>query len=140
MSAIPLFDTRTKRRTAPRTRAVSKRRRLVAQWITAQIVIFGIVAGLTYGASCLIGHILLEQARRSGLEASERSALARKDVSTLRQRVERLVGIRSVEQWAAVREFSNDTSLLPPTSRSKPIALSLSVEPKPTKQDGTPSH
>ncbi|HRI44906.1 MAG TPA: hypothetical protein PLL78_00665 [Fimbriimonadaceae bacterium] len=34
--------------------------------------------------------------------------MARKDVAALRQKIERLVGLRSVERWAEVRGFAPD--------------------------------
>jgi hypothetical protein len=69
---------------------------------------FLFIAGCSYAASSLIGQTMLEQARREGLRASERAAMARKDVAALRQRIERLLGLRSVEKWAEVRGFRHD--------------------------------
>lgn len=74
----------------------------------AYALAFGFLVACSYAASSLVGHTLMEQARRDGLRATERAAMARKDVAALRQRIERLVGLRSVERWAAIRGFAPD--------------------------------
>lgn len=76
--------------------------------ILTYVFVFAFIVASSYAASSLIGHTLMEQARREGLRASERASLARKDVAALRQRIERLVGLRSVERWATVRGFAPD--------------------------------
>lgn len=121
MSAIPVPGPRTRTRPIPRTRAKSTANHAVRDSLLNYTLAFGLLFGLTYGASSLLGQTMMEQARREGLQARERAQTARKDVAVLRQRVERLVGMRSVEQWATVRGYSLDTT----TPGRKPVNLTM---------------
>jgi hypothetical protein len=120
MSAIPLPNVRTETRPLTRTRAVSKQRKVVGEAILAYSAAFAFLVAATYGASSLAGQTMMEQARREGLHAKERALDARKDVATLRQRVERLVGMRSIDQWASVRGFVTEGALVSTPKTAKP--------------------
>lgn len=121
MSAIPLNGPRTRTRPIPRTRAKTEANHALRDSILWYALGFSIIVGLTYGTSSLVGQTMMEQARREGLQARERAQDARKDVAVLRQRVERLVGMRSVEQWATVRGYTLEGA----TPVRKPMNLTM---------------
>lgn len=97
--------------TTPRERVQSRQRigsrARMFERIVGQLAMFGIVVGLTYAGSSLGGRILTEHERREAITAQQRARLARTDISVLRQRVERLTGVRAVERWALSRGFMN---------------------------------
>jgi hypothetical protein len=70
------------------------------------MALFIAVVLLTFFASSLAGHVAVEKARREGLRALERAKEARKAEVVLRNRVDLLTGIRSVETWSAANGFA----------------------------------
>lgn|GEM_PF-2997520 len=108
MSAIPLHGIKTRPRRIARAKGVSRDSSQLWRVILTYVFVFAFIVASAYAASSLVGHTLMEQARREGLRASERASMARKDVAALRQKIERLVGLRSVERWAEVRGFAPD--------------------------------
>lgn len=73
-------------------------------WI-AKVATFVILAGLSFIASSLSGHVMVEKVRREGLRAGERAREARKAEAVLRQQVDALSSLGSVEDWAAAHNF-----------------------------------
>jgi hypothetical protein len=146
MSAIQLPDTPTRLRVLPRERETptpvreevaapeprvittpkeqvrprSRARARTFEKVVGQLMVFGIVVGLTYAASSLGGRILTEGERREAITAQQRARLARTDISVLRQRVERLTGVRAVERWALARGFQHpEVKLVAPKPRTE---------------------
>lgn len=105
MSAVPAirapWKTRSEHR--PALRVVSGTR-----WrprVLAAATVFVTVGGLTFFASSLLGHVMVEKARREGISARGRAMEARKAESTLRSRIDSLTSLGAVEAWAQAHGF-----------------------------------
>jgi|GEM_PF-6303300 len=68
-------------------------------------VVWCALVALSYVGSTLMGQTMLEQARREGLRAQERSREASMDAAVLRDRLRRLTSMRAVDEWATVRGY-----------------------------------
>lgn len=95
------------------SRAVARRRAKSrsASRILGHVAAFSAVIAVSYGVSSLAGNTLMEKARREGLNAQARSRQAKMDVALLRDRIERLTSMQSVEQWASFRGFVSPDQL-----------------------------
>lgn len=118
MSAIPVLrppsDTPRRRRkhrvtTTPapsrRTNVRGRHRSQDDAMLAAKILSFAIIAAAVFIGSSLFGQVMVEKARREGLQAIERARAARKAESVLRQEVDGLSSLGSVESWAASHSF-----------------------------------
>ena len=133
MSAIPATGpaaTTTERRlhrirveTAPRTRRpVAKARHRDSSAVWAYVTGFIIMAGLTFMASSLLGQVMVEKARREGLRAAERSREARKVEAVLRQRIDYLGSLGTVEAWATSHNFVAPDGVIQPAQQVARVA------------------
>lgn len=118
MSAIPVLrppSVGTRRRRSHRVAATPAqlrsgkarpRRRLRDDGLlAARLLSFAIVAAAVFIGSSLFGQVMVEKARREGLQAIERARAARRAESVLRQEVDGLGSLGSVEAWAASHSF-----------------------------------
>lgn len=87
----------------PRARSVAKRRSSV--W-PRRLAAYAAMALLAFIGSSVTGYALTESARREALRATERARAAKADVALLRERVDRLSSVDSLESWAALRGFA----------------------------------
>ncbi len=102
MSAIPLVRPQIgsiRQHAIARNRAVGQS----VQSVAVMSIAFLLIALGAYGFSSLAGQTMMEQARREGIRAQERARQARMDVALLRQRVDRLTSMKSIEAWAESR-------------------------------------
>lgn len=67
--------------------------------------LFAVVAMVTFSVSSLVGNVLLEQARRDGLSASQRARAARSSESSVRRTLDRQSGVVPAQSWAAANGF-----------------------------------
>lgn len=93
----------TRPATRRRPQALSSRRPSV--W-PGRLAAYAGAALLAFVASSLAGQALTESARRDALRATERARAAMADVALLRERVDRLSSVDSLESWAALRGFA----------------------------------
>jgi hypothetical protein len=91
-------------------RAKAKRRSIAM----AQATTFAIIAGITFMASSLGGHVMVEKARREGLRAAERAREARKVEAVLRQKIDYMSSLSTVEAWATSHSFIAPDGLVQP--------------------------
>lgn len=87
------------------SRSRRRRRSALGVWLV-KVVLLGFVGLLSYGTSTLVGQTLMEQQRREGLRAQERAQQSRADAALLRTRVARLTSLKTIDDWAAMRGFS----------------------------------
>lgn len=73
--------------------------------IAASVLMFIFVFTVGYGFSVLTGNTMMEHARRNKVEAMQKAQMARQDAMRLRNRLERMTGLDSVESWARARGF-----------------------------------
>lgn len=94
-------------RPAPKTRAKTKSKRSQARATSfaAHAVAFCAVAVLTSATLGLSGQVLVEQARRNNMSASERARVAVRESASLRDDVMTLTSASSIEGWAGVNGF-----------------------------------
>jgi hypothetical protein len=90
-----------------RTRSRRRSSSVLSVFMTKAVALT-VVAAAAYGASTLAGQTMMEQARREGLRAQERSRQARMDVGLLRERVARLSSMKTIENWAAMSGMSQE--------------------------------
>lgn len=105
MSAVPAIRSPLKGRPAsrPTLRVVAGRRTRINA--AALVTLFVVVGGSTFFASSLVGHVMVEKARREGIWARERAGDARKSEALLRSRVDELTSLGAVEAWAHSHGF-----------------------------------
>ena len=72
----------------------------------ARVASFVIIAGIAFIGSSLSGNVMVEKVRREGLRAAERAREARKSEAILRQQVDILSSLGSVDDWAAAHGFT----------------------------------
>src|SRR5688572_33048980 len=134
MSAIPATgpSTTTTERRQHRSRSEPERRparRVMtrrqardrsATW--AKVTGFVIIAGLTFMASSLAGQVMVEKARREGLRASERAREARKVEAVLRQKIDYLGSLGTVEAWATSHNFVAPDGVIQPAQQVTRVA------------------
>lgn len=89
-------------RTARRTARRASRLESIA---VGSLVLF-VIAMTSYAGSSLIGHALLEQARREGIRAEQRTRFVRAEIVELRGEVDRLRHPAAIRRWAALRGFA----------------------------------
>lgn len=106
MSAIPMTAPAISPRSAPSARARNapifgaRSGAATFQMVAVRLLVFGMIMAVAYGFSSLAGQTMMEQARREGIRSQERARQARMDVSILRQRVDRLTSMKSIDGWA----------------------------------------
>jgi hypothetical protein len=88
-----------------RARVHSERRSRVRSTVVAQTATFAVIVCMTFIASSLFGHVMVEKSRREGLRAAERARDARKSESILRQELEGITGLDTVDGWALAHGF-----------------------------------
>lgn len=86
-------------------RPVSKAPVRTGAQIAACVLMFVFVFIVGYGFSVLTGNTMMEHARRNKVEAMQKAQMARQDAVRLRNRLERITGLDSVESWARARGF-----------------------------------
>jgi hypothetical protein len=105
MSAVPAirspWRSRTERR--PALRVVSGTR--VRPRLSDAAILFVVVGGMAFFSSSLLGHVMVEKARREGISARARALDARKAETLLRSRIDGLTSLASVEGWAHAHGF-----------------------------------
>jgi len=73
------------------------------EYLAVFALLLSMLFGLMYFTSSLLGQTMLEDARRAGIRAKERSVQARKAAVVLRGQVDRLSSVKSIEAWATSR-------------------------------------
>lgn len=100
------MDARSQARTRrTRTKSQAKSRARLESMVMARTIEFVLIFSLVYAASALIGHCLMESARRDQLVAAERTRKVRLDVARLRDEVSRLKSMGEIDSWALSRGF-----------------------------------
>lgn len=103
MSAVPIsrphIDTR------PSLRVVTGTRPSVASQCVKGLLAFSALAILTFGASSLGGHVMVEKARRDGIRANQRLNAARTAQATLVRQIEALSSEKDLIVWAKRNGF-----------------------------------
>lgn len=84
--------------------------------IVTTCLAFAIVTGMSWGFSTLLGHSMMESARREHGQALERAKVARRELARLRTRADRLSSMGELEQWARSAGF------VPPAAPSTQLA------------------
>lgn len=105
MSAVPAIRTPWKAEPVqrPAFKVVAGRRSRPSFAAAATLFVF--IGGATFFASSLVGHVMVEKARREGIAAHTRAADARKEVGVLRARIDQATSLGAVEQWARSHGF-----------------------------------
>ncbi len=113
MSAVPAIRTPWKARPVqrPAFRVVAGRRTRPS--LAAAVTLFIFVGGAAFFTSSLVGHVMVEKARREGIWARARAADARKEVSVLRARIDAATSLGAVEVWARSHGFEAPVGLAP---------------------------
>lgn len=103
MSAIPVYRDSYLARAPVRRR--SHRFADIAYAIACRIVLFGLIAVAVYVASALTGNVMMEKARREGLDAQERARAARSAEVALRESIDSLTSLSALNDWACAHGF-----------------------------------
>lgn len=105
MSAVPAIRAPWKAQPVqrPAFRVIAGRRARPSFAAAATLFVF--VGGATFFASSLVGHVMVEKARREGIAAHARAADARKEVGVLRARIDEATSLGAVERWASSHGF-----------------------------------
>lgn len=138
MSAQPVYPrtARTAQTRRPnRKRALEARRRRerdrALRLVAGHVLLFVVVSGLTLGFSSLLGHSLKEQARHEAVRSGERARSARLEVARLRRRVERLVTVKSIEDWSLVQGLASPYKFV--ANKPKPAVAQNLVQVRPNR-------
>lgn len=127
MSAVPLIDPRVRTRTIPSARpairprprtqevptpvdtpAIRARKRArdtVFEYTVVYTIGFVLLAGIVFMTSSLVGHMMLEKARRDTIQSKARLAVASKAVAVLNDQVDGLSTDANVEKYALSNSF-----------------------------------
>jgi hypothetical protein len=116
MSAVPA--TRPIVQTRPSLRVVTRSRADVMRAILTRCAVFGFVALATSAGTSLSGHVMVEKARRDGIRAAERAREARSAEAVLRQKVNNLTSLFSVQEWALTHGFQAPDALNQPSRKN----------------------
>ena len=127
MSAVPLVDRRIRTRTIPSARpavqprprveesplpadsagirARKRARETVFEYTVVYAIGFVLLAGIVFMTSSLLGHTMLEKARRDTIQSKARLAVAGKAVAVLNDQVDGLSTDANVEKFALANSF-----------------------------------
>lgn len=127
MSAVPLVDRRITSRTLPSARpairprpraqelpvqidgpAIRARKRArdtAFEYAVVYTIGFVLLAGIVFMTSSLVGHMMLEKARRETITSKARLAVASKSVAVLNDQVDGMSTDANVEKFALANSF-----------------------------------
>lgn len=103
MSALPI--SRPQIDTRPNLRVVSGTRPKTAIQVMTGMIAFSAITVLTFGASSLGGHVMVEKARRDGIRANQRLQAALSAQTTLTRQIEALSAEKDLIVWAKRNGF-----------------------------------
>jgi len=97
-------------------RVRKKARASILQVAAAKAGLFVAIFALTYVASALSGHVLMEKSRAQSNEATSRAAAAVQADRDVQKRIDYLTSSRTIEDWAFAHSF-RPTYVLGQTSK-----------------------
>lgn len=103
MSAVPISKPYIE--TRPQLRVVPGVGPSVATRMVKGLIAFSLIALFAFGASSLAGHVMVEKARREGIQANQRLNSALAAQSMLTKQIESLSDERDLELWATRNGF-----------------------------------
>lgn len=98
------------------TREDAKAKSQAKARIASRSAVFGIIAGIAFMSSSMLGQVMVEQARREGIRSMERAREARKMEALLRTRLDVLTNLTSIEVWAKSHGMLAPEQLAQPSS------------------------
>ena len=121
MSALPIAQPIIE--TRPRLQVVRRTRPAVASTLLGRAALFVCLAGASFAAASLAGHVGVERARREGIRSAERARDARIETASLQARVEALRSISAIQGWAVSHGFVGADQAQPKESLKGYVAL-----------------
>lgn len=103
MSAVPIY--RPHIETRPQLKVVSGVRPSLGKRIVAEALGFSVIVLFVFGASSLLGHVKVEEARRDGIRAEQRMKVATNAQSILANQIEALSNTDQLKRWALNNGF-----------------------------------
>lgn len=112
MSAAPA--TRTFVATRAGLLAAPRSRSRAFSGFAVRAALFGCIVMATHITASLCGYVLLESARREGIQADLRAKAARRAEAAIRRSVDALNSVNAIQEWALANGFvATDTSVRP---------------------------
>jgi hypothetical protein len=132
MSAVPVYRPEIRTKPEPQARPVSQPKatparkpsakaqaRAVRAEIKRRVLHFSLVAFAAFMVSSLVGNVMLESVRRSGIAAASRTREAIGMKSALQRQVAAVANMRSAEEWAQANGFvAADSPAVPSSQRT----------------------
>lgn len=103
MSAVPI--SRPQIDTRPNLRVVAGTKPSSATMVMKGMIAFSVITVITFGASSLFGHVMVEKARRDGIRANQRLRVATSAQTTLSRQIEALSAEKDLVVWAKRNGF-----------------------------------